>query len=391
MHQYPSRRVFLRTATLATTLIPTVSVWSATSTQAASTRPVRLGIIGTGSRGRDYIRQTLNCPDGRAIATVSAICDTDSDAIRQTLALFDALGRPRPVVYSTNEYAFRQLLQRDDLDGVVIAASDKWQANMAVTAMKSGKHVGMSVSAVATVDESWALVDAFDQTGTPCMLLESTCYRPDVLAVLGQIRQGDFGEMTYARSGYQQATGRGIPYPTHGLGPVAHWLSINRGNRFISLSSTASKSRGLRPTLLEKGETSPSGTNYTLGDVITTTIQCANGATVELIHDSGTPRPYASGLRLQGTAGGWTGGEQTGSESANKADALMMYEFIESVRNRSMPPIDVYDAALWPSIHLLAKQSLAAGGQSVAIPDFTRGNWQTNLPIFNPVKAGAGV
>ncbi len=379
MHQRPSRRVFLRTATLATTLMPTVSAWLATPTQAASTSPVRLGIVGTGSRGRNYIKQALKGTDVQSIASISAICDTNPDAIRQTLALFDALGRPRPVVYSNSAYAFQRLVQRDDIDGVVIAASDKWQTNMAVAAMKSGRHVGMSASAVATVGESWALVDAFDQTGTPCMLLESTCYRPDVLAVLGQIRQGNFGEMTYARSGYQQATGSGIPYPTHGLGPVAQWLNINRGNRFISLSSMTTKSRGLRPFSLGKGETKSSGTNYTLSDVITTTIQCATGATVELIHDSGTPRPYANGFRLQGITGGWTGGEQT-SDSQHEADARMMHDFVESVRNRSSFSTDVYDAALWPAIQLLAKQSLAAGGQSVAIPDFTRGKWQTNQP-----------
>ena len=378
MHQRPSRRVFLRTATLASTLVPTLSTWLATPAQAASSTPVRLGIIGTGSRGQNHIRQALDCPG----VQISAICDTDPTAIRQAFALFDARGLPRPVVYTGHDHAFRQLLQREDVDGILMAIPGKWQTQMAIAAMKAGKYTGLGVSATANVAESWALVDAFDQTRTPCMLLESVCYRPDVMAVLDQVRQGHFGAMTHARSGYQQAGGRGVPYPTHGLGPVAHWLAINRGNQFVSLSSTASKSRGLRPV-----SPSSSGTHYTLGDVITTTIQCASGATVELIHDSGTPRPYANGFRLQGTAGGWTDGAQTDSENADKADALMMNAFVESVRNKTTPPIDVYDAALWRCIPLLVEQSLATRGKPVVIPDFTRGNWQTNLPIFSPVKA----
>ncbi|MBO0938446.1 Gfo/Idh/MocA family oxidoreductase [Fibrella sp. HMF5335] len=390
MHQRPSRRLFLRTATLATTLVPTLSAWIPTSARPTNTASLRLGILGTGSRGQQAIRQALNFPG----VQISAICDTNPDAVRQALSLFTALGQPRPVVYAEGESAFQQLLRRDDIDGVVIAASGNWQVPMAIAAMKAGKYAGLTVSTPTTVRESQRLVDTFEQTGTPLMFLERTCYHPDTLAVLNQIRQGDFGEITHARSGYQQPGASSAPYPTHGLGPVAQWLNINRGNRFVSLSSTMTKSRGL-VALSPKSSTAGSlSADYTLGNVITTIIQCASGAVVELIHDSETPRPYAAGFRVQGTAGGWTGGEHNSPKDQTSADSLMMRDFVESVRNRTAPPINAYDAALWSCIHSLAEQSLAAGGQAVAIPDFTSRSVQPpahpDSVAYGPETCGAG-
>lgn len=84
------------------------------------------------------------------------------------------------------------------------------------------------------------------------------------------------------------------------------YININRGNRFTNLVSFSSKAKGLA-TYVE--ELSPGNKNakidYKNGDVITTMLNCANGETVLLSHDTHLPRPYSLGFRVQGTKGIW--------------------------------------------------------------------------------------
>ena len=84
-------------------------------------------------------------------------------------------------------------------------------------------------------------------------------------------------------------------------------LDINHGNRFLSLSSFATKSRGLHNYIVEKGGANHPNAKvvFKLGDVVTTHIKCANGETILLQHDTNSPRPYSLGFRVQGTKGLW--------------------------------------------------------------------------------------
>ena len=75
-------------------------------------------------------------------------------------------------------------------------------------------------------------------------------------------------------------------------------LDINRGNRMMHLTSTASQSRGLNKYIVENGgKNHPNAKiNFKLGDVVTTVIKCAKGETVMLSHDTNSPRPYSLNL-----------------------------------------------------------------------------------------------
>ncbi len=444
----PSRRRFIRTAALtgvAASVLPTIL------TQAGPLADkVRLGFIGVGGRGRSHVQQALLRDD----VVIPAICDVDPDSIRQTNGMIEKAGRPKAEAYSNGPEAFLQMLKRTDLDGVVIATPWEWHVPMAVATMKAGKYAAVEVSATVTLQESWDLVDTSEKTGMPCMILENVCYRRDVLAVLNMIRQGLFGEMTYAHCGYQhdlrevkfndgkQAYGGGVEfgakgyseahwrtqhsvdrngdlYPTHGLGPVAHWLNINRGNQFVRLTSMATKSRGLHKYVVDKGgKDHPNAqVNFKLGDVVTTMIECANGENIVIMHDTNSPRPYSLGFRAQGTEGIWMDdndmiylegkspkahawepfapyqtkydhplwkrhGQTAESGGHGGIDFFVLRAFIEAVKAKGPVPMDVYDAAAWSAISPLSEQSIAGNSKPIEIPDFTRGKWKTNQPIF---------
>ena len=56
-------------------------------------------------------------------------------------------------------------------------------------------------------------------------------------------------------------------------------------------------------------------------------------------------------------------------------DFLVLDAFADAARNRTEPPIDVYDTAAWMAITPLSEQSVAMGGAPQPFPDFTRGKW----------------
>jgi len=454
----PTRRAFIRTAALtgtAASVLPTALTFAGQQTTRPTADKVRLGFIGVGLRGRNHVQQALLRDD----VVIPAICDVDPDSIRLANGLIEKAGRPKAEAYSNGPEAFLQMLKRNDLDGVVIATPWEWHVPMAVATMKAGKYAAVEVSATVTLQESWDLVNTSEKTGMPCMILENVCYRRDVLAVLNMIRQGLFGEMTYAHCGYQhdlrgvkfndgkQAYGGGVEfgakgysearwrtqhsvarngdlYPTHGLGPVAHWLNINRGNQFVRLTSMATKSRGLHKYVVDKGgKDHPNAqVNFKLGDVVTTMIECANGENIVIMHDTNSPRPYSLGFRAQGTEGIWMDdndmiylenkspkehswepfapyqtkydhplwlrhGQTAESGGHGGIDFFVLRAFIEAVKAKGPVPIDVYDAAAWSAISPLSEQSIAGNSKAVDIPDFTRGKWKTNRPIFGLTDA----
>ena len=385
---------------------------------------------------------------------VVAICDIDPNAIQIAQKMIAAKGRKPAVAYQTGDHDFENLAKRADIDGVVIATPWEWHVPMALEVMKQGKYAGVEVSATVTLQESWDLVNMYEKTGSHCMILENVCFRRDVMATLNMVRQGMFGSLSHVQCGYQhdlrevkfndgkQAYGGGVEfgakgfseakwrtqhsidrngdlYPTHGLGPVAEMLNINRGNQFAYLTSMASPAMGLHQYIEEKGgkDHPNSKVNFKCGDVVQTMIKCHNGETILITHDTNLPRPYSLGFRVQGTKGIWMDDNKSiylegisakphrwedfkpyqekydhplwkahaaDAENAGHGgiDYFVLRAFIESVKAKVAPPIDVYDAAAWSAISPLSEESIAKGSAPIQIPDFTRGKWKTNKPIF---------
>lgn len=435
------RRRFLKNNLAAGTglaLAPTLA-WGQPT---APARKARIGLIGVGLRGTGHLRNLLYRDD----VLIPAICDIDPERIKIALGHMAKAGFKKPETYTQGEQAYLQLLKRDDLDGVIIATPWEWHTPMAVAAMKAGKRPGVEVSAANTIEECWDLVNTSEQTGVPCMILENACYRRDVMAVLNMVRQGVFGEMIHCQCGYQhdlrevkfepgaefgekgvhEARWRtdhsvhrnGDLYPTHGIGPIANMLNINRGNRFVSLTSVATKARGLHNYIVAKGgENHPNAkVNFKLGDVVSTLIQTQNGETILVTHDTNLPRPYSLGFRVQGTNGIWMDdgnmiyvegqSEKHKGEEANKylkqydhplwqkfeskatgaghggMDFFVLNAFVGAIIRKEPFPIDVYDAADWSVISPLSERSIASGGAPQLFPDFTRGNWINRKPVF---------
>ena len=413
-------------------------------------KQIKLGFVGTGMRGQWMLWLAAKYPE----VQIPAICDIDDGMIESALKILKDAGKPYPRIYKNGDEDFRNMVANEDLDGVYIATPWEWHHTMAIAAMKNGINVGTEVPAALTVRDCWDLVNTSEKTGMNCMIMENVCYRRDIMAVLNMVRQGLFGELLHCQGGYQHDLrhvkfndgknpyGGGVEfgekgyseskwrtqhsvdrngdlYPTHGLGPVSTMLDINRGNRMVYLTSTATQSRGLHNYIVDNGGPDHPNANveFKLGDVVTTVIKCDNGQTIMLSHDTNSPRPYSLNYRVQGTKGIWMVDNNSiyiegMSPEAHKWEAdetymekydhplwkrfedkaagsghggmdfFILRAFVESLKRNVTPPIDVYDAVSMSVICPLSEKSIRLNSTSVKIPDFTRGRWKNNQPIF---------
>jgi hypothetical protein len=393
---------------------------------------MQFAAIGLGGRGLSQLGELMRVPG----VEICAVCDIYPDRAEQGACdVLKKSGR-RPEVYTD----YRTLLAQSAANAVLCCTTWITHAEIAVAAMRAGKHVAIEVGGAASLEECWRLVRVSEDTGKFCMLLENCCYDRNEMALFQMARQGLFGEVVHCEGGYrhdlrneitygkENRHGRlvnfigrnGDLYPTHQLGPIAKLLRINRGNRFLSVVSVASKARGLHDYVLrDRPEGHPLHTQvFNAGDVTDTIITCANGETIRLTHDCNLPRPYGRDYALQGTRGifkeaplgaaihieGMYGvGEKwekfsdvrpthehplwrlykeggIHAEGHGGMDFLVLSAFAEAAMADAPPPVDVYDTAAWMSITCLSEASASLGGAPMPVPDFTDGRWVDRAP-----------
>ncbi|MFN4315006.1 MAG: Gfo/Idh/MocA family protein [Chitinophagaceae bacterium] len=444
-----NRKDFVLSSSAAMAAMAVTPASSLFSTRAEN--KLRMGIIGVGLRGQNHLDLLLRRTD----VDLVAICDVDERMLKSSRDMIAKSGKKMPTVYSEGNYAWKKMIEKEKLEAIVIATPWEWHKPMIIGALEAGiAYVGTEVVLGITLQDHWDVVKAAERTGGHVMMLENVCYRRDVMAVLNMVRQGLFGEIVHLQGGYQHdlrevkfndgtnAYGHGVEfgekgfseakwrtehsvhrngdlYPTHGIGPVAHYVNINRGNRFTLINAFASKALGLHDYVVRKGgEDHPnSRVKFKLGDVVTTQIACANGETILLQHDTNLPRPYSLGFRVQGTGGIWMDlnrsiylegksakphqwddqkawlekydhplwarwtREAQGSGHGGM-DFYVIHSFVESAKRKLPTQMDVYDAAAWSAITPLSEQSIEMGSETIEFPDFTGGQWMYRKPVF---------
>ena len=396
---------------------------------------VRIGFVGVGHQGTSHVRNFLRI-DG---VDIVAVCDVTPANLARSQKLVTDAGRPQPKGYGDRGLRdYERMIGENQLDLVFTATPWEWHAPVMLTAMRAGAHAATEVPMSVTLEECWELVETAEKTKRHCVMMENCCYDRPEMMILNMHRQGLFGELLHAECGYlhdlrrlkltdfyydrwrvkHSITRNGDLYPTHGIGPVAQWMDINRGNQFDHLVSMASNSRGLNLWAAEHiGPNSPEAKQkYALGDVVNTLIRTKAGQTILITHDTNLPRPYSRRILLQGTKGLvqkypdpkihiegrstahqweplqayreqfdhplWRGIEQRAAGAGHGGmDYIEDFRLVQSLRQGAPMDMDVYDGAAWTAVIMLSERSIAERSRSVDFPDFTRGAWKTRPPL----------
>lgn len=395
---------------------------------------VRTGFIGVGNRGSAAVYR-LSLIDGVAI---KGICDVRDQKAQAAKARIASQGHEAKI-YSGDEEVWKEMCRREDIDFIYVATHWAMHAEMAIYAMEQGKHVAVEIPAAVTVADCWRLVTTSERTKKHCVILENCCYDFFEMLTLNLARQGFFGEIVHCEGAYihdileslfkeearydkwrllENAKRNGNLYPTHGLGPIAQVLKLNRGNKMEFLTSVSSKDFSLRPKLEELVKTDKDLEKYLKypfrGNMNTSTIKNNDGSTIMLQHDVSTPRPYSRLHVISGTKAfaqkyplpaklaigheefldevkfkeieskntpkiiSYIGemAQQVGGHGG--MDFIMDWRLIDCLRNGLPVDMDVYDAASWSVIGPLSEWSVANGSKPIEVPDFTMGRWKDN-------------
>ena len=395
--------------------------------------PVKIGIIGTGGRGTSHINELLRIKDVQIVA----LCDLFRERAENAASICRKFKDQTPVVYCNNESTWKEMLEKENLDAVIIATYWDSHAPIALYAMERGIYPGIEVPAALTVDHCWELTETSEKTGIPCMMLENWSFRRDNLALLNMVRAGLFGNIVHSHcahshdcidhwffdreTGEQKWSAQYLlkynrdQYPTHAVGPVLSWLDINCGDIITEIYSTATSSQGINTYFKRTfGDDHPNANlQYKQGDIVTSILKTARGKTIVLNYDMQLPRPYSNRWLLEGTLGVydeernsiylvekspeyhqwepwkpyeekyvhkiWSGEVPGGGHGGT--DYVMLREFIDSVRVKGPTPLDVYDSVVMSAIVELSGISIQKN-KPIEFPDFTRGEWKRRKPYF---------
>ena len=409
----------------------------------APMKKVRVGIVGVGYRGVGAVGRMPMIPG----LEVTAVCDARQKCIDRAVdMIFKATGR-KPRAYGPAEDAWKALCDSDDVDVVYNCTPWHLHAPVSLYAMRAGKHTMIEVPSAMTIDECWEFVETAEKTRRHCMQLENCCYGEEPLLALNLCSLGMLGEILYGECAYvhdrrwqifnddqwnhwrrdMNLVHAGNQYQTHGLGPIAMNMGINRGDRFDYLVSMDTMQRGYETFA---AHTLPAGDprrklRFAMADMNMSLIHTAMGRTIMLQHDVSTPRP---GTRINLTAGtkgmirsypklelhiepadSWPtepGMPSFDDKVAAEVRAKYMHnlwkkfgtiaqsvgghggkDYMMDLRwtyclMQGLPlDTDVYDLASWSAVAEATERSSRNRSQAVDIPDFTRGAWREKTDI----------
>lgn len=407
-------------------------------------KTVRVGVVGLGMRGPGAVDR-LSYIEG---VEITALCDKYSDRVEKAQQILTKKGLAKAKAYSGEE-GWKALCESKEVDLVYVTTPWHLHTPISVYAMKNGKHAASEVPAAKTIDECWELVETSEKTKQHMMMLENCCYDFFELLTLNMIRNGLFGEIVHAEGAYihdlskdylfnknayadmwrlkENIQNNGSLYPTHGLGPIAQSMNINRGDKFDHLVSMSTNDFSLGMMAREMASKDEffkpyEGKTYR-GNMNTTLIRTDLGKTLMVQHDVSTPRPYSRIHLVSGTKGiaqKWPGPERIGfghgwmkQDELNKMreqytppivkhigeiaknvgghggmDFIMDWRLIDCLRNGLPLDQDVYDAASWSCVFPLSGTSVANKSKSIDVPDFTRGAWKNNKPHDMTLNGG---
>ena len=401
---------------------------------------VKAAFIGVGARGSGHCRDFARIPGVKVVA----ISDLYQDLAERSAKSIAENGH-HPKLYWGGEDDYKNMLAETRPDMVVTSTNWKNHARQCIDAMNAGAHAFSEVPIALTIKEMWDIVDTSETTKKHCMMMENVNYGDTELLYLNMCRKGIIGELLHGEAAYihelrgqmnavERGTGswrtfhyahrNGNLYPTHGLGPVAQYMNLARGEdnfgKIVSFSSPA-KGRALYAKAKFPADHQWNKLEYKGGDISTAIIKTVLGRTIMLQWDETGPRPYSRPHLDQGPKGtlagfpdrlaiegigsyhGWTEGEEFKKVTAEYAhplikrlkekvnklglsghggmDGMMRMRIIECLQEGLPLDQNVYEGCFWSAAGTLSEASVAQGGMPQDFPDFTRGNWKTTKPL----------
>ena len=189
------RRAFLKTSSLAT------GAWIARRASKRSVDRIKLGIVGTGWWGTDYLLRYALESDAFEVV---ALCDVSSVAMQTALDKLSATGAPRPATY----HHYLELYEHPGLTAVIIATPTHWHALQFIAACEKGLHIWQEKPISYDIREAQAMQSAYKKSGVVVNVDFPRLHAPINREVKDFIRSGQAGEIYQLEANINNPVGR---------------------------------------------------------------------------------------------------------------------------------------------------------------------------------------
>uniref|UniRef100_Q01Y50 Oxidoreductase domain protein n=1 Tax=Solibacter usitatus (strain Ellin6076) TaxID=234267 RepID=Q01Y50_SOLUE len=153
---------------------------------------VRMGLVGSGGRGREDWGTFLKQPDCEPVA----VCDVYAPFLAKGIEMTE--GRAKPV------QDFRRLLEQKDIDAVIVATPDHWHALMTVAACEAGKDVYCEKPLSLTVTDGRKMLNAARKNSRVVQTGSQQRSGSHYAAAVKLIQDGGIGEVHRIHCGFQR-------------------------------------------------------------------------------------------------------------------------------------------------------------------------------------------
>jgi predicted dehydrogenase len=192
MNKLPlTRRGFLKTSALATGAL----AWPAFSYAAVvgANERIRFAVIGCGGMGTGHLGSLVKRSEADNIKVVGV-----SDVYQRRLTR--AIG----ICKGEGALDYRRVLERKDVDAVLIATPDHWHARISIEALEAGKHVYVEKPMTHTVEQALQLREAVKRTGRILQVGPNGTANDSYWVASDAIRAGRIGKVTWAQGSYNR-------------------------------------------------------------------------------------------------------------------------------------------------------------------------------------------
>jgi predicted dehydrogenase len=197
-----TRRQFLQSSALGAIA---VSQAPAVLGAAQPDRLVRLGLIGCGWYGMEDAKAALKSGG----VEINAICDVDNDHLNQSADALEKSQGKRPATFKLYE----DLLQKSDLDAIIIATPPHWHALQLLACLKRGLDIYCEKPLSYDIRESQAMVAAVKSSKSLVQIGFQRRQNAAFQAVRNHIQAGNAGRIVCAEANIHYTAGTKDPTP----------------------------------------------------------------------------------------------------------------------------------------------------------------------------------
>lgn len=152
-------------------------------------KTVNFALIGTGVIGKNYLISVKTINN----AAITAVCDTNETALKEAIS-------GTPGMFGTTDY--RKLLEKSDIDAVIVATNDQSHRMITVDALKAGKHVLCEKPMALTDEDCRAMLEAERKTKAKLMIGQVCRYTPSFKKAKELVEKGEIGDLFFVESEY---------------------------------------------------------------------------------------------------------------------------------------------------------------------------------------------